>query len=433
MREFAADLQFRGLVHQVTDPALFTRLDQDRVTVYAGFDPSAPSLHVGSLLQLCTLRRFQLAGHRPIALAGGGTGMIGDPGGKAAERRLLSADQLAQNVEGIRTQLAKFVDLDPARRPAPALLLDNSAWLGTLPVIEFLRDVGKHFTVNQMVAKESVRTRFERPEQGISYTEFSYMLLQAYDFLRLHLDHGCEVQFGGSDQWGNITVGVELLRKTLDRHVYGFTTPLVTKADGTKFGKTESDNVWLDPARTSPYKLHQFLLQAEDEVVGDYLRYFTFLSHEQILALDGETAARPERRSAQRVLANEVCALVHGEGEARRAEQAGLVLFDEANDEGELAALDERTLLEVVEDAPSSVVAREKVVGAGLALVDVLHLSELATSRSAARRLIEQGGVYVNNRREKDVDRVLVTEDLLHGRYVLLRRGRREYHLLRVE
>ena len=418
MPSFSEDLRFRGLVHQVTDEQLFKRLDHERVTLYIGFDPSAASLHVGSLLQLTTLRRFQLAGHRPIALAGGGTGMIGDPGGKSGERLLLTPAQLEENLAGIRPQLARFVDLDDG------LLLDNSVWLSSLPVVDYLRDVGKHFTVNQMVAKEAVKARFERPDQGISYTEFSYMLLQAYDFLRLHEDHGCELQVGGSDQWGNITMGVELIRKLTGEPSYGLTTPLVTKADGTKFGKTESGTVWLDPERTSPFRFYQFLLQTEDAVAGQYLRYFTFLSHEEIEALDAETTAHPQRRTAQRAVAREVTTLVHGEAETLRAERASSALFGE-----EIAELDERTLLDVVGEAPSSVVPRRAVVDGELSLVDVLTMSGLSSSKAEARRTIGQGGAYVNNRRESS-DRPLSASDLLHGRYLVLRKGRREYHLV---
>ena len=291
MPTLSEDLAFRGLIHQVTDPDLLKRLDAGGLTVYAGFDPSADSLGVGNMLQLCTLRRFQLAGHRPISLAGGGTGLIGDPGGKQDERALLTREVLDAYLEGIRPQLGQFLDL------SDALLLDNSAWLGQLSTLDFLRDVGKHFTVNQMVGKESVKTRFERPDQGISYTEFSYMLLQAYDFLRLHLDHGCDLQIGGSDQWGNITLGVELVRKACGDEVWGLTTPLVLKADGTKLGKSESGNVWLSAARTSPFALYQFFLNSADAMVGAYLRFYTFLSHEEIRALDAETAAHPERRA----------------------------------------------------------------------------------------------------------------------------------------
>jgi tyrosyl-tRNA synthetase len=423
---FSDDLRFRGLVHQVTDDGLLELLDRGPLTAYIGFDPSARSLHVGSLLQLCTLRRLQLGGHRPIALAGGATGMIGDPGGKSGERTLLSPEELAANLDGVRPQLERFLDFSAGAGEARAVLLDNRDWLGPLGVVEFLRDTGKHFTVNQMVAKESVRARFSRPDQGISYTEFSYMLLQAYDFLRLHLDHGCRLQVGGSDQWGNITTGVELIRKVARAEAYGLTTPLVTKADGTKFGKTESGTVWLDADMTSPYRLYQFLLQSEDAVVGQYLRFFTFLSHEEIAALDAETAEHPERRAAPRALARAVVELVHGSGEAERAERASAALFGE-----ELGVLDERTLLDVFDDAPSSDASRQELA-AGLTLVEALVTSGLVASRGEARRTIAQGGAYVNNLREGDEGRVLGTGDLLHDRYVVLRRGRRDYHLLRI-
>jgi tyrosyl-tRNA synthetase len=419
MPTLSEDLRFRGLVHQATDERLWSRLDNERLTLYIGFDPSNASLHIGSLLQLATLRRFQLAGHRPIALAGGGTGMIGDPGGRTDERQLLSEEQLAANIEGIRPQLARFIDLETG------LVLDNSAWLSKISMIEFLRDVGKHFTVNQMVAKEAVRSRLERPDQGISYTEFSYMLLQAYDFLRLSEDHGCELQVGGSDQWGNITMGVELVRKLSGKPAHGMTTPLVLKADGTKFGKSASGAVWLDPQLTSPFRFYQFLLQTEDAVAGEYLRFFTFLDHDEIAALDRETAEHPERRAAQRALAHQVTTLLHGAKETAQAERASSALFGE-----EIAALDEPTLLDVVGEAPSSTVAREALLRGEVRLVDALASSGLVGSRGEARRTIAQGGAYVNNRRVDDAERVLAKDDLLHDRYVVLRRGRRDYHLL---
>jgi tyrosyl-tRNA synthetase len=419
MPSLSDDLRFRGLVHQITDERLWHRLDHDRLTFYIGFDPSFASLHIGSLLQLTLLRRLQRAGHRPIALAGGGTGMIGDPGGRADERPLLTKEQIAANVEGIRPQLARFVDL------ADGLLLDNASWLSELSVIGFLRDVGKHVTVNQMMAKEAVRARLERPDRGISYTEFSYMLLQAYDFLRLHQDYGCELQVGGSDQWGNITTGVELIRKLSGKVAHGMTTPLVLKADGTKFGKTASGAVWLDAGLTSPFRFYQFLLQTEDAVVGAYLRYFTFLGHTEIADLDAQTAAHPERRAAQRALAREVTIVVHGADEASRAERASRALFGE-----EIASLDERTLLDVVGEAPSSTVARDALVRGEITIVDALVSSGLVASRGEARRTVAQGGAYVNNRRVEGEERALGPDDLLCGRYVVLRRGRRDYHLL---
>lgn len=451
MGSVAEDLRFRHLVHQVTHDALLARLDGGSLTLYAGFDPTAPSLHVGSLLQLCLLRRLQMAGHRPIALAGGGTGMIGDPGGKAEERPLPALEELDRNLEGIAGQLARFLHFEdhpdrPSRRDRQgpgaasegqgAILLDNREWLGQMGVLEFLRDVGKHFTVNQMVAKESVRARFERPDHGISFTEFSYMLLQAYDFLHLHDHYGCVLQVGGSDQWGNITMGAELVRKVRRQETYGLTTPLVIKADGTKFGKTEQGTVWLDASLTSPYRFYQFFVQSEDAVVGDYIRYFTFLPHEEIQRLDRAVSERPQGRQAQRALAWEVTCLVHGKEEASRAERASRALFD-----GSVSELDAETLEAVVEDSPSTTISHERLAasatsdsaGSNLALVDALVDSGLASSKRDGRRKVTEGAVYLNDRRETDVDRILGSDDLLHGRYVILRRGPRQYHVLMVE
>ena len=418
MPTLSEDLTFRGLIHQMTDPDLPKRFDQPGLTVYAGFDPSADSLHVGNLMTLCTLRRFQDAGHRPISLAGGGTGMIGDPGGKQDERQLLDLQTVESYLEGIRPQLGQFLDLDHA------LLLNNADWLSTLSTLEYLRDVGKHFTVNQMVAKESVKSRFDRPDQGISYTEFSYMLLQAYDFLRLHLDHGCDVQFGGSDQWGNITMGVDFIRKVCGDEVWGFTTPLILKADGTKYGKTESDTVWLDPKRTSPFAMYQFFLNTPDEQVGELLRYLTFLAHEEITGLDQQTAAQPQRREAQRALARAVTALVHGDTEVAKCEEASAALFG-----AEIAGLSEDMLLAVTEDAPTTPIPRAELLG-GLSLVESLERTGLATSKKDARRTVEQGGAYVNNVRQTDDGRTFGADDLLHDRYLVLRKGRKEVHIV---
>ena len=425
MARLAEDLRFRGLVHQMTDPSLEARLDGDPLTVYSGFDPTADSLHVGHLLQVCSLRRLQQAGHRPIALAGGGTGFIGDPGGKSEERSLLSEEALAANLEGIRAQLGRFLDFEPAAGGARALLLNNADWLAPMSLFGFLRDVGKHFTVNQMVAKDSVRARLERDGQGISFTEFSYMLLQAYDFLHLHDEFDCTLQIGGSDQWGNITMGIELIRKLRRTEAWGLTSPLVLKADGTKFGKTETGTVWLDAGRTSPYQLYQFFVRSEDAVVGAYLRYFTFLPHEAIRELDRVTAEHPERREAQRQLARQVCTLVHGEAEMERAERAAGALFSE-----ELADLDERSLLEVLADAPSTELPRARLDGPGVPLVDLLAETGMDPSKGRARTTVEQGGAYVNNRRETDVGRALGVEDLVAGRYLVLRKGKRSYHLV---
>jgi tyrosyl-tRNA synthetase len=421
MPTLSEDLAFRGLIHQVTDPGLPQKLDDasSPVTLYAGFDPSADSLHVGNLLQLCTLRRFQEAGHRPISLAGGGTGMIGDPGGKQDERQLLTIETIETYLEGIRPQLGQFLDLDRA------LLLNNADWLGSLSTLEFLRDVGKHFTVNQMVGKESVKSRFERPDQGISYTEFSYMLLQAYDYLRLHVDHGCDLQIGGSDQWGNITMGIDLIRKVCGDESYGLTTPLVVKADGTKYGKTESGTVWLDPKRTSPFAMYQFFVNSADEQVGELLRFFTFLEHDAIVQLDADTATHPERRHAQKALAAAVVAMVHGPAEVAKCEEASGALFRE-----EIAGLSEEMLLAVTEDAPTTDVPRSALFGA-LSLVDLLTQTGLAKSKGEARRTIQQGGAYVNNMRQDDGTRTFGPDDLLHDRYLVLRKGPRDVHIVR--
>jgi tyrosyl-tRNA synthetase len=399
MGALSDELQWRGLIHQVTDPDLPKLLDTTSLTVYIGFDPTSDSLHVGSLLQLCNLRRFQEAGHRPIALAGGGTGMIGDPSGKSEERSLLDAAHLARNLAGIRTQLERFVDFD-----AGGLMVDNGEWLGSLGLLDFLRDVGKHFTVNQMVAKESVRARLEERDQGISYTEFTYMLLQAYDYLHLFDTYGCRLQLGASDQWGNITLGIDLVRRLRGEEAYGLTTPLVVKADGTKFGKTESGTVWLDPAKTSPYVLYQFFFNSEDAVVGQYLRYFTWLSRDEVEALDAETAAHPERRAAQRRLAFEVTALVHGHDEAERAVQTTEALFAGAG---------------------AGVVVEATDVPEGTTLVEALVATGLCSSNSDARRQITQGGVYVDDVRQ-DGDGPLPPGE------VRLRRGRKHRAVVRV-
>ena len=420
MPTLSEDLTFRGLIHQMTDVDLPKRFDQPGLTVYAGFDPSADSLHVGNLMQLCTLRRFQEAGHRPISLAGGGTGMIGDPGGKQDERQLLDLETIEGYLRAIRPQLGQFLDLTDGR----GLLLNNADWLTKLSTLEYLRDVGKHFTVNQMVTKESVKSRFERPDQGISYTEFSYMLLQAYDFLRLHLDHGCDVQFGGSDQWGNITMGVDFVRKVCGDEVWGFTTPLIVKSDGTKYGKTESGTVWLDPKRTSPFAMYQFFLNTPDEQVGELIRFLTFLEHEEITGLDRQTAEQPQRREAQRALARHVTGLVHGDREVAKCEEASAALFGE-----EIAGLSEEMLLAVTEDAPTTAIPREELLR-GLSLVDTLERAGLAKSKKEARRTVEQGGAYVNNIRQSDDGRTFTADDLLHDRYLVLRKGRKEVHIV---
>jgi tyrosyl-tRNA synthetase len=418
------DWQFRGLIHQTTDEAVFDRLDAGSVTLYVGFDPTASSLHLGSLIPLLNMRRLQIAGNCPIALAGGGTGLIGDPSFKDSERPLLTREVLDENLSGIRVQMAHFLDFEPTAGKAQAMLLNNADWLTTVTLTDFLRDVGKHFTVNQMIAKESVKSRLDRDDVGLSFTEFSYMLLQAYDFLRLYLDQGCTLQLGGSDQWGNITGGAELVRKAAGGEADALTSPLLLRADGTKFGKSEGgEQVWLDPARTSPFKMYQFLVNSDDVVTPMLLRYFTFLSHDDIRDLDESLATAPQERRAQRALAREVVTMVHGEEAAAKSERASAALFGES-----IADLDESTFLEVVADAPSSTWSREALL-AGVDPVDLLVASHLAKSKAEARRFLDQGGVYLNNVR-LDAESLVGIDDALHGRYLVVRRGPRQLHLV---
>lgn len=419
-----SDLEWRGLVHQCTDPELGKKLAAEQMTVYCGFDPSADSLHHGNLLQLLALLRFQRAGHRPIAVAGGGTGLIGDPSEKATERPLLAKEEVEANVAGIRRQLERFLDFGRGR--SQALLVNNADWLCALNLTDFLRDVGKHFTVNMMIAKESVRARLEDREQGISFTEFSFMLLQAYDFLHLFDHYGCRLQIGGSDQWGNITTGIELIRRVRGEEAYGLTSPLIERLGGGKFGKTEEGTLWLDPARTSPYEFYQYWINTDDRDVARFLKFFTFCDRGRIAEL-GERAGRdPAKREAQRALAREVTSLVHGVPEAEKAVRASEALFSR-----EIAGLDEATLLQVLADCASTDSPRSGLEGEGVPLVDLLVSTGLAASRSAARADIEGGGVYVNNLREEAVDRKLAADSLLLGRYLLLRRGKKTHHLVR--
>ncbi len=419
------DWDFRGLVQQTTNPAILDRLSAGGVTAYIGFDPTAPSLHLGSLLQICLLRRLQVAGNRPIALAGGGTGLIGDPSFKDAERPLLTKEKLQDNVDGIRVQLSRFLDFTRDAGRSQALLLNNADWLTTIPVTDFLRDVGKHVTVNQMMAKESVKTRLDRDDVGLSFTEFTYSLMQAYDFVRLNLDYNCTLQLGGSDQWGNITIGTDLVKKFTGNSVDGVTSPLLLRADGQKFGKSEGGNerVWLDAALTSPFALHQFLLNVDDREVPQMLRFFTFLDHHTIESLDAATLSAPQERRAQRALANAVVELVHGPEAASNAERAGDALFSES-----ISNLDEATLLEIVADAPSSTWSRAELER-GVDPVVLLVRCDLASSKGEARRFLEQGGVYINNIRVEGSTAIDLTRTV-HDRYMVVRRGRRQLHLV---
>ena len=425
MASFFGDLEFRGIVKQLTDASLGAVLDREKLTLYCGFDPTSDSLHVGSLLPLLTLRRFQLAGHRPIAVVGGATGMIGDPSGKTQERTLLDDTQLKANLVGITATVSRFLDLKQAK------VVDNASWFKDVSYLGFLRDVGKHFTINHMVAKESVRARLEDREHGISYTEFSYMLLQAYDFHVLNQTEGCRLQIGGSDQWGNITEGIELIRRMRavsptkeGPDVYGLTHPLVSKADGTKFGKTESGTIWLDPRKTSPYQFFQFFMQTTDADVVSYLKFFTFLSHEEIKALESSIAREPEKRAAQTALAREVTKLVHGEAEVAKAEKATQALFGTA-----IRELDEQTLLSVLSGAPTTKKNKD-TLGAGIPLIDALVETGLCASKGAARKEISAGGIYVNNERTSDPAATLKADQLIAAHYILLRKGKKTYHLI---
>ncbi len=418
-----ADLLWRGMVFDTT-PGLDEVLRRERVTAYVGFDPTASSLHVGSLLPIMGLARLQRCGHSPIAIVGGGTGLIGDPSGKTAERRLLDAAQVEENLQGIRGQLERFLDFDAVGNPAR--IVNNLDWLGNLRLVDFLRDTGKHFTVNYMLAKESVKRRLES-EDGISYTEFTYMMLQAYDFLVLHDRYGCGLQMGGSDQWGNILAGSDLIRRMRGARVHGMVFPLVTNAVGTKFGKTESGTVWLDRERTSPYRFHQFWLNTDDRDVVPYLKYFTWMDRGEIDALAASVAEHPERREAQRALATEVTTLVHGEAETRRAERAAEVLFG-----GELDELSAEDLLDVFDDVPSSDLAADAFAGDGIGIIDLLADSGLTASRGEARRLVRSGGVFVNNRRVGDEQAKIGIDAAVEGSLLVLRKGKKNYRLVKI-
>jgi tyrosyl-tRNA synthetase len=421
------DLEWRGLIADCTNrEELNRRLTSGSITLYCGFDPTGDSLHIGHLVPLLGLRRFQLGGHSPIALAGGATGMIGDPSGKSAERQLLSLETLASNVEKIKGQLQRFLDFDAAL-PNPARLLDNASWMAPVSFLDFLREVGRHFTINSMVAKESVRARMEDRDVGISYTEFSYMLLQAYDFYHLNQSMKCELQIGGSDQWGNITAGGELCRKKGGSQVYGLTMPLITRADGQKFGKTESGAIWLDPARTSPYRLFQYFIQVDDRDVIRFLKYFTFLSREEIEQAGQRHQEKPEAREAHRLLAFEVTRIIHGETAAQDAVGASEVLFG-----GGVENVTEASFNEVVAEVPASEIAGDALGTERSSLVEILALSGLSPSKGQARKDIQQGGIYVNNQRDESVQRVLGTDDLLFGKFILLRKGKKNYHVVKV-
>jgi tyrosyl-tRNA synthetase len=417
------EFQWRGMLHEAT-PDLQKILGEEKLTAYIGFDPSAASLHVGSLLPVMGLARLQRFGHTPIAIAGGGTGLIGDPSGKTKERQLLTSAQVEENLAGIKQQLSRFLDFDAAANPAR--IINNADWLAPISMMEFLRDVGKYFTVNNLLAKEAIKRRLES-EEGISFTEFSYPLLQAYDYLVLHDRHGCNLQLGGSDQWGNIVAGIDLIRRLRSARAHGLVFPLVTTAAGVKFGKTEAGAVWLDPQLTSPYRFYQFWLNADDRDAITYLKFFTWLSQDEIAELAERVRTEPEKRGAQRELARQVTALVHGDTELEKALRASEVLFGK-----EISGLGVREILDIFADVPSTELEKSKLDGAGFTLTDALVVSGLAPSKGDARRLVQGGGVAINNRRVSDARQIISSSDLIDGQLLVLRKGAKNYHLIRI-
>ncbi|MDQ0255008.1 tyrosyl-tRNA synthetase [Evansella vedderi] len=419
------DLQFRGLVNQMTDEEGLTELlEKESVTLYCGFDPTGDSLHIGHLLTILMLRRFQLAGHKPLALVGGATGLIGDPSGKKAERTLNEQGVVEEFSNKIKGQLSRFLDFGGEDG---AKLVNNYDWIGSMSVIDFLRDVGKNFGLNYMLAKDSVESRIA---SGISFTEFSYMILQSYDFYQLFKEENCKLQIGGSDQWGNITAGLELIRKMSGQEdderakAFGFTIPLVTKSDGTKFGKTEGGAIWLDPEKTSPYEFYQFLINTEDQDVVKFLKYFTFLSKEEIEALEVEVQERPHERAAQKRLAEELTKFVHGEAALKQAEKISTALFGG----GDLKQLTAAEVLQGFKDVPSHTVNDSEI-----GLVDLLVEAGISPSKRQAREDIKNGAVYINGDRCQEMDKVMEHEDKIDGQFTIIRRGKKKFYLVRYE
>ena len=424
MLGFLDELAWRGLLHQTTAETLPAYLATPGRIAYAGFDPTADSLTVGNYVPMKLLAHWQRAGHRPVVLMGGGTGLIGDPSGKSAERQLMTPEVVAHNVSRQRAIFERVLDFSQQSTCA-ATVVDNGEWLRTLGYLDVLRDVGKHFSVNQMIMRDSVKSRLEEREQGISYTEFSYMILQAYDFVHLFRTMGCTVQLGGADQWGNIVSGIDLIRRMEQGEAYGITNPLVTKADGGKFGKSEKGSVWLTADRTSPFRFHQYWLNTADADVVRFLKWFTFLPQDRIAELERSAAERPQEREAQRALANEMTEIFHGATERGNAEAAGRALFA-----GELAELDARTIEEIAEDLPCTVLEPGELGGEGVLLADVLVRTTLAASKREARDFLQAGAVLVNGTKAA-ADARLTPRDLLHGSVALLRRGKKNWHAIR--
>ncbi len=420
---FIADLAWRGLLHQTTSDLLTSHLVTPGRLAYCGFDPTSDSLTVGNLLPITVLARWQQAGHRPLVVMGGATGLIGDPSGKSTERQLITSEQVRHNIGRQRPVFARILDFSGRNA---ASVVDNAEWLLPLGFIDVLRDVGKHFSVNQMVARDSVASRLSQREQGISYTEFSYMILQAYDFLHLYRTAGCTVQLGGADQWGNICSGIDLVRRIASGDAFGITNQLVTKSDGTKIGKSESGAIYLNADRTSPYRFHQYWLNASDEDALKFLRWFTFLSQDRIEELAAEQVDAPGSRPAQRALADQMTAMVHGETEQVRAALCAAALFS-----GDLRSLDERSASDVAADLPSCALTREALGGSGKAVLDVLLETGLASSKREAREFLESGAVQVNGERA-DLASSLGSAALLHGTFAFIRRGKRNWAVARV-
>ena len=417
------ELKWRGMIYDST-PGVEEVLASQKVAGYIGFDPTAPSLQIGNLFAVMALVHLQRYGHTPIVVVGGGTALIGDPSGKDKERPLLAKEEIEAHKQRFREQFKRFLDFET--KSNPAIMVDNAEWLVPLNLIDFLRDIGKHFTVNYMLTKESVRRRLEQ-EEGISYSEFSYMLLQAYDFLVLYDRYGCVLQMGGSDQWGNITAGIELIRRLRGGKAYGLVLPLITTASGVKFGKTEAGTIWLDPTLTSPYKFYQFWFNTDDRDVIRYLKFFTLLPREKIEELEQEVASSPEKREAQRTLAREVTRMVHGETALSRAERASRILFGE-----EIKDVTAQEIEEIFGDVPSTEVGEGELTGEGILVTELLVKCGLASSRSDGRRLIQGGGIYLNNVRVTDIEQRVNIEQAIEGKFLVLRKGRKDYHLVRI-
>jgi len=428
-KNFVAELRWRGMLHDIM-PDTETYLEQNATTGYIGFDPTADSLHIGSLVQIMILMHFQRAGHRPIALVGGATGMIGDPSGKSDERNLLDAITLEKNIQGIKSQLGRFLDFDTKDDHA-ALLVNNYDWMKSYTLIDFSRDIGKHLTVNYMMSKDSVKKRLGSDAKvGMSFTEFTYQLLQGYDFLYLYENMDCKVQMGGSDQWGNITTGTELIRRKVSGKAFAITCPLITKADGTKFGKTEGGNVWLDKDRTSPYKFYQYWLNTSDEDAINYIKIFTFLDRPVIEQLIEEHLAAPHQRILQKKLAEEVTLLVHGEEEYQKAIQASQILFGKSTADG-LKALDGKTFLEVFEGVPQAQINAEAFAKGMDMIAALAGETQFLNSNGEARRALKEQSISVN-KQKVDENYILSKEDLIGGQYILLQRGKKNYFILQI-